>query len=233
MKQTKSITPSKSILTLSCFFLTGLLFFISANCSVTMHERPQANIPPHPQAQHMKRYFMKQKVWTIAERFIIRDEYNNPMFYVKGKVFSIGDKLKFYDMDGRELAYIKQEVFSFNKRYKIYKNHRLVAKVVKKLTLFKDKFIVDVPGPDDYFVKGNFTDHHYNILRNGRKVAAISKNWMSWGDAYRIEIVPGEDDVVLLGLTVIIDMVSHDNKGHNHSHYSGIPINIPITITLP
>lgn len=216
MKQTKSMTASKKITALSCFVLTGLLLLLSANCSVTMHDRPHTTIPPH--AQHMKRYFMKQKVWTIADRFIIRDDHNNPMFYVKGKVFSFGDKLKFFDMGGSELAYIKQEVFSFNKRYKIYRNHRLAAKVVKKITLFKDKYVVDVPGPDDYYVKGNFTDHRYKIFRSGLKVAEISKNWLSWGDTYRIEIVPGEDDVVLLALSVIIDMVSHDDDEHHHHH---------------
>ncbi|MCK4763382.1 MAG: LURP-one-related family protein [Candidatus Aminicenantes bacterium] len=164
---------------------------------------------------------MKQKIWTIADRFVIRDEYKNPMFYVKEKVFSFGDKLKFFDMDGNELAYIKQKVFSFKKQYKIYRNKELLARVVKKITLFKDKFIIDIPGPNDYIVKGNFTDHRYTFIRNGRGVAFISKKWLSWGDTYRIEIVPGEDDVVILAAAVIIDMISHGNEEHyyHHSHF--------------
>lgn len=219
MKHSKDIKASKKIVNLFCLLLTGMLLFLSTNCSVAVHDRPVTHMPPDAQRPRMKRYFMKQKVWTVGERFVIKDEYNNPMFYVKGKVFSFGDKLKFFDMDGNELAYIKQKVFSFKKQYKIYRDRQLLARVVKKITLFNDKFIIDMPGTDDYLVKGNFTDHRYTFLRNGRGVAFISKKWLSWGDTYRIEIVPGEDDVVILAAAVIIDMISHDHEEHHHSHY--------------
>lgn len=218
MRQSKGNKASKRILNLSCFILSGLLLFLFTNCSVAVFDKSVTHMLPDAERPQMKTYFMKQKIWTLADRFVIRDEYKNPMFYVKGKVFSFGDKLKFFDMDGNELVYIKQKVFSFNKQYKIYRNQQLFARVVKKITLFKDKFVIDIPGPDDYFVKGNFTDHRYTFIRNGRGVAFISKKWLSWGDTYRIEIVPGEDDVVILAAAVVIDMVSHGDEEHHHSH---------------
>jgi len=216
MNRFQYLKISKKTANLFYLFLTGLLLVTAAGCSVVTHEEPVTD--PDGRMPRMKRYYIKQKVWTIAEKFLIRDEMGNPLFQVKGKVFSFGDKLRFLDMAGRELAFIKQKVFSFKKRYHIFRNGNLLAKVVKKITLFKDRFIIDTPGPEDYLVKGNFDDHCYTFFRNGRKVAFVSKKWLSWGDTYRIEIFPGEDDVLILAATVVIDMGSHGDDEHHH-HY--------------
>jgi uncharacterized protein YxjI len=46
-------------------------------------------------------------------------------------------------------------------------------------------------------------------------VAEVSKRWFSWSDTYGVDIREGEDDVLSLASTVVIDMVCHaDNKGH-------------------
>jgi uncharacterized protein YxjI len=214
MNRSQCLTISKKTVNLFYLFLTGLLLLLAAGCSVVTQNRPVPGM--ETRMPQVKRYYINQKVWTIGERFLIRDELGNPLFHVKGKVFSFGDKLRFLDMAGNELAYIKQKLFSFKKRYHIYRNRQLLAKVVKKITLFKDRFIIDIPGPDDYLVKGNFGDHRYTIIRGGREVAFISKKWLSWGDTYRIEIFPGEDDVLILAATVIIDMVSHGDEEHHH-----------------
>ena len=216
MNRSQYLKVSKRMVNLFCLFLTGLLLLLAAGCSVVTHEQPVTDMDGR--MPRVKRYYIKQKVWTIGERFLIRDEMGNPLFQVKGKVFSIGDKLRFFDMAGHELAYIKQKVFSFKKRYHIYRNRDLLAKVVKKITLFKDRFIIDTPGPDDYLVKGNFDDHSYTFIRNGRNVAFISKKWLSWGDTYRIEIFPGEDDVLILAASIIVDMVSHGDEDDHHDY---------------
>lgn len=206
----------KGTLNLVCFIVTGLLFSTITGCSVARYDIPESNMYPDSQRIQAKKYFMKQKIWTVGEKFIIKDEYRNPVFFVKGKAFSIGNKLKFFDLKGNELAYIKQKVLSFKNLYKIYRNRELYAKIVKKITLFKDKFIVDIPGPDDYTVSGDFTDYRYSFTRNGREVAVISKKWPSWSDYYRIEILPGEDDLIILAAAVVIDMVSHNNDNYHH-----------------
>jgi uncharacterized protein YxjI len=167
----------------------------------------------------VNKYVMKQKVWTLGEKFVIKDETRNPVFYVKGKVFSVGDKLSFRDTGGKELAYISQKVFSFRPLYRIYRDNELIAKIKKKITLVKDRYIVDVPGPDDYKVAGNFWNYEYTFTRNNRKVAFVSKRFFTWGDTYGVFIKPGEDDILILAAAVVIDMVSHGDE-HNNSVFN-------------
>jgi len=131
---------------------------------------------------------------------------------VDGKAFSIGDKLSFQDMHGNELAYISQKILSFKRRYKIYRGENLFAEVVKELTFFKDKYTVDIPGPNDYEVSGDFWDHEYRFIRNGREVAQVSKKFFTWSDTYGIDIVDGEDDITILATAVVIDLVNQDDR---------------------
>ena len=58
--------------------------------------------------------------------------------------------------------------------------------------------------------KGNIVDHEYEIERDGHKVAEVSKRWFRVRDTYGIEIAPGEDDALVLAVTVCIDQMTHD-----------------------
>ena len=133
---------------------------------------------------------------------------------VDGKVFSWGDKLSFRDPSGHELAFIRQKLLSWGPTYDIEKDGRVVAEVRKHLfTLFRCRFTVDVPGPDDLEASGDLLDREYTFRRHGRVVAEVSKRWFSWTDTYGVDIADGEDDVVILASAVIIDLVCHDHQG--------------------
>ena len=89
-----------------------------------------------------------------------------------------------------------------------------VAAVVKKhlFTFFRCKFSVDVPGPDDLEAEGSFLDMEYTFSRDGRTVAEVSKRWFAFRDSYGVDVRHGEDDVLVLASTVVIDMVCHSDR---------------------
>jgi uncharacterized protein YxjI len=192
------------------YIFAGLFALLTSGCITGRYYSD--NLPPSLENQPLKKYVMRQKIWTLADRFVIKDDTNTPVFYVKGKLFSVGHKLSFLDVDGNELAFISQRLFRFSPTYKIYRHNRLIAKVVKKITLFKQKYTVDVSGPGDYRVSGNFWNYEYTFTRHGKVVAFASKKFFTWSDTYGIAIVPGEDDIVILATAVVIDMISHGNK---------------------
>ena len=160
------------------------------------------------------RYVMRQKFWSWGDDYRIRDASENEVYRVDGKVFSWGDKLSFRDPSGHELAFIRQKLLSWGPTYDIEKDGRVVAEVRKHLfTLFRCRFTVDVPGPDDLEASGDLLDREYTFRRHGRVVAEVSKRWFSWTDTYGVDIADGEDDVVILASAVIIDLVCHDHQG--------------------
>jgi uncharacterized protein YxjI len=160
------------------------------------------------------RYVMKQKLFCWGDDFRIKNEDGDDVFFVDGRAFSIGNKLSFQDLNGNELAFIRQKLLSWGPTYEITRDGELLAVVKKHLfTLFRCKFTVDVPGPDDLEAQGNFLDMEYTFERGGRTVAEVSKRWFSFTDTYGVDINRGQDDVLILAATVVIDMVCHaDNK---------------------
>jgi uncharacterized protein YxjI len=161
------------------------------------------------------RYVMKQKLFCWGDDFTIKDDQGRDVFFVDGKVFSLGNKLSFQDMSGNELAFISQKLLTWGPTYEIYRDSQLAAVVKKSLfTLFHCKFTVDVPGPDDLEAEGDFLDHEYSFARFGQTVANVSKRWLSLTDTYGVEIADGEDDILILVSTVVIDMACHgDHRG--------------------
>lgn len=157
------------------------------------------------------RYIMREKLLALGNDFKIADESGVDRFFVDGRAFSLGDKLSFQDMSGNELAFIRQRLLSWGPTYEISKNGSVSATVRKKhFTLFRCKFFVDVPGPDDLEAQGNFLEHEYTFTRGGAAVAQVSKKWIALTDSYVVDVGPQADDVLVLACAVVIDLVCHE-----------------------
>ena len=65
------------------------------------------------------------------------------------------------------------------------------------------------PATPEMQAKGNLVDHEYEIERDGDTVATVSKKWFRIRDTYGVEIAPGEDEALVLAITVCIDAMSH------------------------
>ena len=159
-------------------------------------------------------YRIKEKFWSWGNDFSTTDQNGNEKFRIDGKAISWGNKLSFQDIHGRELAFISQKLMSLKPRYQILINGTLFAEVIKEFSWFKQKFTLDVPGPNDYEIDGSFWEHEFRFTRTGRTVATISKKVWSWTDSYGVDIAEGEDEVAILCACIVIDQVLHDN--HNN-----------------
>lgn len=162
------------------------------------------------------RYVIKQKWLSFGDKYYIKDECGENVFFVDGRVFSLGDKLSFQDLQGNELAFISQKLLAWGPTYHIDIRGEPYATVQKKLfTLFRCKFEVDIPGPDDLMAHGSFLDHEYTFSRHGETVASVSKKWFSWSDTYGVDTAEGGDDILILASAIVIDLACH-NKGAAH-----------------
>jgi uncharacterized protein YxjI len=157
------------------------------------------------------RYVMKQKVFSLADKFAIRNENGEEVFFVNGEVFSLGHKLSFEDARGNELMFIKQKLLSFGPTYELYRGEHHVATIQKEVfTFFRCTFDIHVDDQGDLEAQGNLSDHEYTVTRGGEPVAQISKRWFTWADSYGVDVAESEDPVLILASTVVIDMCCHE-----------------------
>jgi uncharacterized protein YxjI len=161
----------------------------------------------------MARYAMKQKWLCLGNDYAVTDATGREVYYVDGRALSIGQKLSFQDMAGNELAFIRQRLLSWGPTFEIERDGKLAAVVKKSLfTLLRCEFTVDVPGPDDLVATGNFLDYEYRFARGSKAVAQVSKAFFAWTDTYGVDVAAGEDDVLVLAATVVIDLCCHQPK---------------------
>ena len=148
--------------------------------------------------------YIKQKVFSWGDKFTVKDEAGHDRYRVEGEIFSFGKKLHVYDSNGTEVAFIKQEVWSWMPRFYVFCGDRQVAQIKKEFTFFLPKYHIDGLG---WEINGSFMAHDYEITKNGDPIVTISKEWMTWGDSYELNISDPRDEIVALAVVLTIDCV--------------------------
>jgi uncharacterized protein YxjI len=157
------------------------------------------------------KYQMREKVFAIGDDFWIETDGGERVFKVNGKALRVRDTLVLETPDGDALFTIQEKKLSVRDKMDIERDGHTVATVKKALVSpLRDRFSIDVDGGPDMEAKGNIVDHEYKIEREGHEVAEISKRWFRVRDTYGIEIASGQEDALILAVTVCIDQMTHD-----------------------
>jgi uncharacterized protein YxjI len=157
------------------------------------------------------RYQMRQRMLSIWDDYTIENDRGEHVFKLDGKALRIRKTILFKDMDGRELCKIQERMLHLRDSMEIEgPDGKRLAMVHKALiTPLRERWVVDLDDGPDLHAQGNFVDHEYTIERDGDKVAEVSKRWFRVRDTYGVEVAPGEDDVLILATTAVIDTMAH------------------------
>ncbi len=148
------------------------------------------------------KYYIKQKVFSLVDRFEVYDEFDEVVYTVEGEFFSFGKKYHIYNTDGYEIAYIHQKLLTFLPKFEVYVDETEVAEIVKDFSLFVPAYHIELL---DWNIEGEFWAHDYKITSYGSIVATISKEWFTWGDKYWIDVEDEYDQVMVVATVLAID----------------------------
>ena len=159
-----------------------------------------------------RRYQMRQKMVSIGDDFWIEDAAGQRVFKVDGKAIRVRETLNFEDAHGNVLCKIQERMLRIKDSMEVEGPGGEQLAMVKKALIspIRDRFLVKISGGPDLEVKGNILDHEYTIGEGGDKVAEVSKKWFRIRDSYGVEVDPGQDDIIILAVTVCIDQMAHD-----------------------
>lgn len=158
------------------------------------------------------RYTIRQNLISIGDDFWIENQDGQRVFKVDGKVLRIRKTLVFEDARGRKLAQIQERLLAIRDTMAIEDANGDQVAVVKKALIapLRDRWSVQVSNASDLSVQGNILDHEYTIRQGRKKIAEVSKRWISLTDTYSVEIAPGQNDILILAVAIAIDMMAHD-----------------------
>ena len=147
--------------------------------------------------------YIKQNIFTLGEKFYVKDEAGRNIYYVEGSFLRIPKKFKIYNMNQQLVATIESRLFKIMSHYDI-KTSKKELTVKENFTFIKKSLsIVN----SDWKLQGNLTSHEYAVLNHSKPVMRLSKKWLTWGDTYELDILNEEDALVCLAITIIVDNV--------------------------
>jgi uncharacterized protein YxjI len=157
--------------------------------------------------------YIKQRIFSLGDKYDIYDANENVVFDVKSELFTIGAKLHLCDTQGRELYYIKRKLTFMLAQFEIYQNNFLCAAINQEFSLFHKKLNVE-SSLGNFSIDGDFFSMDYDITKNGNYFGSIHKKWLSWGDSYELDIPDSRDAAFLCALVIAIDNCLHnENNG--------------------
>ncbi len=160
-------------------------------------------------------YVIRERLFRLGEDSDITDEAGQPVLHVDGKVRSLHTRLVLRDPAGRETGQVHRKLAALRPTYEITIDGKDVAEVRKHLfTPFGERFTIDVHGAGGMQISGDLLSHEFTIQRDGQMVATISKRWLTVTASYGVQVVPGEDDVLILASVLALDLAI--DAGHDH-----------------
>lgn len=156
------------------------------------------------------RYQMREKLLSIGDDSWIEDQSGRRAFKVNGKALRVRKTLVLEDAQGSGLLTIQDRPVRVRDVMEIEDpSGRTVATVRKAMiTPLRERFSIDVEGAGQWSAQGNIVDHEYEVEAEGRKIAEVSKRWFRVRDTYGVEVAPGQNDVLILAVTVCIDSMT-------------------------
>lgn len=164
----------------------------------------------------MKTFYLKQKVFSIGDRYKVYDANQKVVFHCVGKVFSFTHRMDFFDTaTDKQLFTIKRQLFSLLPVYRLtLPDESEVATVRKRFTVFSQK--LDIESQYGAFtIEGDFFAHQFRIVSGDDTIVEFKKAWLSWGDSYEIAVLNEEKAAFFVALVVMIDDCLHDEKSRS------------------
>jgi uncharacterized protein YxjI len=160
------------------------------------------------------RYQMRQRMISIGDDYVIENERGERVFRLDGKALRIRKTILFEDMDGHELCKIQEKMLHVRDSMEIEgpDGNRIAMVHKAMITPFRERWVAKLEDGPDLHAQGNIVEHEYTIERDGDKVAEVSKRWFRVRDTYGVEVFPGENDVLILAVTAVIDTMAHPDR---------------------
>ena len=152
----------------------------------------------------MSTLYVKQKVFSIGEKFTVTDGAGTVRYFVQGSFVRIPKSFSITSPDGTEVARVAHEPFALLPRFTVDVGGTRQMTIRKQWSVFKPRYAIDAPGLQ---VDGDWWNLNFTVTRQGEQVARIHQELFTWGDTYEIDVNDEALEVLMLALVVAVDRV--------------------------
>ncbi|MEK3985064.1 LURP-one-related family protein [Paenibacillus sp. FSL K6-3166] len=162
----------------------------------------------------MKQLYIKQKVFSLSGKFTVKNQQEQDVYYVEGSFMQIPKTFSIMNTTRDEVGLITKKVFSFLPKFFVEVNGREVLTIKKEFTFIKARYTIHAA---DIEVHGNWWDMDFQVLQYGVVIGKVNKEWFTWGDSYKVQILNEEMEAIMIAFVVAIDCVKADQAASSSS----------------
>lgn len=157
----------------------------------------------------MRKLYIKQKVFSLNEKFSVKDDEENEVYFVEGSFMKIPKSFIITDDKSSEIATITKKTFSFLPTFFVDVIDQETMTIKKLFSFLRARYEIEGAGIE---VQGNWWDMNFEVYKNRDLIGTVSKKWFTWGDSYELEISEVEMEPLLVALVVAIDYAQSEQN---------------------
>jgi uncharacterized protein YxjI len=166
------------------------------------------------------RYQVREKLFRLGEDNDILNDAGQPVLKVDGKVLSLHGLMLVNDLAGTEVARVTRKLVALRATYEITLASGGTAEVYQRFTgPFHPKWNISASGGEEMEMGGNFSGYNFTISANGQTVATVSRAWISLADSYGVDIVEGQNDLLIL--CTVLALEAEQDRSQEHDRDEG------------
>ncbi|MGI6710870.1 MAG: LURP-one-related/scramblase family protein [Bacilli bacterium] len=161
----------------------------------------------------MKRYFLKQGVFQIKDKYKVYNENKEVLYNMISKLFSLSGKTKIIETaTNRHIYTLNKKIFRILPVYYLKDpSGKRIAKIKKRISILTQKMTIEsIYG--DFKIRGDIYAYTFEIFKGEEQVVAVRKKVISFGDTYEIAIFDEEMAEFYVALVLMLDKMFHDNR---------------------
>ena len=158
----------------------------------------------------MKKFYIKQKVLSLSEKYTVKNEQGEDAYFVKGSFMHIPKSFSISNITSEEVGIVTKKIFTLLPKFFVkIKGQRQTLTIRKKFSFFKPKYTIDA---SDIEVKGNWWEMNFQLIKQGEVIGDVSKAWFTWGDSYKVQVLDEANETTILSIVIAIDYVKADQQ---------------------
>ena len=158
------------------------------------------------------RYKMREKIFDIGDDYWIETQSGRRAYKVDGKALHLRKTLILEKPGGGAVYEVQSNPIAIKDKMSVSKPHGRDVATIKHALIspLRDRMTANMADGPDIEIKGNLLNHEYKMERRGKRIAEVSKRWIALRDTYTVEVDAGEDDALILALTVVVEQMCMD-----------------------
>lgn len=150
----------------------------------------------------MTTFYMRQKVFSLGEKFTITDKDEEAKYTVQGSFMQIPKQFTIYDQTNQAVGTITKKMISLLPAFYVSVDGFKEIMIQKAFTFFKTRFDIHA---ENIHIVGDIFDKYFEVHGPAGVIAYVEEKWFTWGDTYTIEVADERYEALVISLIVAID----------------------------